>query len=91
VTNRAPTLRAREDEMRDLSEIRRLIEVYPVQWRRWCDAPEQGGCACMGCVRWPAPSTVRGDPEGKAFPNPEDRLTRDEVAAYESSLKPAKP
>jgi hypothetical protein len=71
--------------MRELSEVRRLIEVYPPEWRRWCDAPERGGCACMGCVRQPAPSTVRGDPEGQPFPNPTDRLTREEVMRYSLS------
>lgn len=67
---------------RTLAEITRLIEVYPPRWRRWCDGPERDGCACMGCVRVPAPSTVRGDPEGKPFLNPADRLTEAEVAAY---------
>jgi hypothetical protein len=67
---------------RSLEEITRLIEVYPPSWRRWCDGPFQGGCACRGCVHWPAPSTVRGDPEGKAFPNPADRLSRAEVEIY---------
>lgn len=73
--------------MRDLSEIKRLIEVYPPRFRRWCDSPERGGCACMGCVRWPAPSTVSGDPEGKSFPNPADRLTKEEVELYRASLE----
>ncbi len=68
--------------MRDLKAITRLITVYPPEWRRWCSAPETGGCACNGCVRQPAPSTVRGDPEGKPFPNPSDRLTEEEVSAY---------
>jgi hypothetical protein len=66
---------------RDLNEIKRLIEIYPPSWRHWCDA---GLCACRGCVRWPAPSTVRGDPEGKAFPNPSDRLTKAEVELWEA-------
>ena len=70
------------DKRRPIAEITRLIEVYPVGWRRWCDGPERGGCACLGCVRVPAPSTVRGDPEYCAFPNPADRLTRDEVERY---------
>lgn len=70
--------------MRPIEEIRRLLAVYPPSWRRWCDAPENGGCFCMGCVRHPAPSTVRGDPEGMPFPNPEDRLTREEMMAYEA-------
>jgi hypothetical protein len=73
--------------MRSLAEITRLIEVYPPDWRRWCSAPEYGGCACLGCLRWPAPSTVRCDPEGAAFPNPADALTKDEVALYETSLR----
>jgi hypothetical protein len=68
--------------MRPLAEITRLIEIYPPEWRRWCSSPENGGCACRGCVRVPAPSTVRGDPEYHAFPNPDDRLTAEEVAAY---------
>ena len=68
--------------MRPIEEIKRLIEMYPPRFRRWCDTPENGGCACMGCVRWPAPSTVRGDPEGKPFPNPEDALTKEEVEAW---------
>jgi len=70
--------------MRDVKEIRRLMQVYPVKWRRWCDAPEHGGCACLGCVRQPAPSTVHGDPEGQPFPNPSDRLTREEVKLWET-------
>lgn len=73
-------------QARDLTEIMRLIENYPPSWRRWCDGPWSGGCACMGCVHWPAPSTVRGDPEGQAFPNPGDRLTREEVEIYLASL-----
>lgn len=72
--------------MRSLEEITRLIEIYPPDWRWYCDAPEMGGCACMGCVRVPAPSTVRGDPEGQPFPNPTDRLTKEEVAAYRAAL-----
>ena len=71
--------------MRTLDEITRLIEVYPSYWRRWCDGPENGGCACLGCVRQPAPTTVRGDPEGKPFPNPPDRLTKQEVELYRAS------
>lgn len=71
--------------MRTLEEIKRLIEVYPPSFRRWCDNPERGGCACTGCVRWPAPSTVSGDPEGKRFPNPADRLTKAEVDLYLAS------
>lgn len=71
--------------MRSLDEITRLIEVYPPRWRRWCDAPENGGCACLGCVRVPAPSTVRGDPEYQPFPNPSDALSMDEVELYRQS------
>jgi len=67
--------------MRSLDVITQLIEVYPPEWRRWCK-PGHGGCACMGCVLWPAPSTVRGDPEGKRFPNPADELTEEEVTLY---------
>lgn len=73
--------------MRELSEIRRLVEVYPAKFRRWCDAPEQGGCFCMGCVRWPAPSTVLGDPEGKRFPNPTDELTKEEFEAWDKGCR----
>jgi hypothetical protein len=72
--------------MRDLKEIRRLMQVYPPSWRRWCSAggdPGGGGCACLGCVLQPAPSTVHGDPEGQAFPNPSDKLTREEVDLWE--------
>lgn len=72
---------------RSLEEIKRRIELYPSEFRRWCDAPERGGCACMGCVRWPAPSTVYGDPEGKPFPNPDDRLSKEEVAIYRANLE----
>lgn len=72
--------------MRDLETITRLVMVYPPNWRRWCDGPETDGCACMGCVRVPAPSTVRGDPEYQPFPNPSDKLTKEEVAAYFSSV-----
>ena len=71
--------------------IKRLMEAYPVSARRWCKAPEEGGCACVGCVRWPAPSTVRGDPEGRAFPNPEDRLTEEEVKRYLKIFPPPPP
>lgn len=60
--------------MRDLKTITRLITVYPREWRRWCAAPENGGCGCMGCVRVPAPFAASGDPS--------DRLTEEEVAAY---------
>lgn len=72
---------------RDIVEITRLIEKYEPNFRRWCDSPERGGCACMGCVRWPAYDTLpyRGDPEGKPFPNPDDQLTREEVAIYRAS------
>jgi hypothetical protein len=69
-------------DTRSLDEITRLIEAYPPSFRRWCDGPENGGCACLGCVRWPSPFTVRGDPEGQPFPNPSDRLTKAEVALY---------
>jgi hypothetical protein len=72
--------------MKDLNTITRLITIYPRDWRRWCNGPERGGCACMGCVRVPAPSTVRGDPEYQPFPNPEDRLTEEEVGVYLASL-----
>jgi hypothetical protein len=68
--------------MRNLDEITRLIEVYPPSWRRWCPWREKGGCACVGCVRVPAPSTVRGDPERRPFPNPADKLTEAEVELY---------
>ncbi len=73
--------------MRSREEIKRLIEVYPPRFRRWCDLEKYGPCACMGCVRWPAPSTVSGDPEGKPFPNPDDRLTKEDVEAYMAAEK----
>lgn len=72
---------------RSLQVIARLIDVYPPEFRRWCDAPEEGGCACNGCVRWPAPSTVRRDPEGMPFPNPGDQLSKEEVELYLASRK----
>jgi len=72
---------------RSLAVITRLIEVYPPEWRRWCDGPERGGCACMGCVRWPAPTTVSRDPEGAAFPNPSDQLSKQEVELYRAELQ----
>lgn len=68
--------------MRSNEEVKRLIEIYPVEWRRWCYAIENGGCACVGCVRHPSPTTVRGDPEYVRFPNPTDQLTKDEVEHY---------
>ncbi len=71
--------------MREPTEIAAIIERYPHKWRRWCDGPELGGCACMGCVRVPAPCTVHGDPEGQPFPNPNDRLTEEEVDAYQQN------
>ena len=73
--------------MRTLKEITRLIEVYPPKWRRYCDCPENGGCACLGCVRVPAPSTVRGDPEWyfHEFQSDPDRLTKEEVERYAQS------
>ena len=70
---------------RDLAEIKRLIEVYPERWRRWCHGPETGGCACLGCVRQPAPATVRGDPEYAAWPNEDDALSEAEVNLYLAS------
>lgn len=73
--------------MRTIEEITRLIEVYPPEWRRWCSGPEIGGCACLGCVRVPAPSTGRGDPEHCHFPNPADRLTEAEVERYLAAAK----
>jgi hypothetical protein len=68
---------------RSLEEITRLIEVYPPEWRRWCSSPEEWlGCACVGCVRQPAPSTVSGDPEYRPWPNEDDALTEQEVTIY---------
>lgn len=67
---------------RPIEEIARLIEVYPPEWRRWCSSPERGGCACVGCVRQPAPSTVRGDPEYREWPDERDALIEQEVAMY---------
>ncbi len=71
---------------RSLDEIKRLIEVYPPKDRRWCEGPFRGGCACLGCVHHPAPSTVQGDPEYRAFPNPADRLSKEEVEIYLAQL-----
>lgn len=68
--------------LRSLDEIKHLIEIYPESWRHWCSGPEEGGCACMGCVRHPAPSTVRGDPEHVGWFNEIDALTQEEVALY---------
>ncbi len=72
---------------RPIDEITRLIEIYPPKWRRWCSSPEQGGCACLGCVRQPAPSTVRGDPEYREWPDERDALTQEEVAFYHAAQK----
>ncbi len=73
---------------RDIAEVRRIIERYPPKFRRWCDGPWQGGCACMGCVLWPPPCDYPGrDTEGRAFRKPEDRLTREEVKLYEDWLR----
>lgn len=69
--------------MKTLEEIRRIVERYPIKWRRWCDGPEQGGCACMGCVRNPPPGDYPGlDTECRPFRNPDERLTREEMALY---------
>ncbi len=71
---------------RDIVEVRRLIERYPPSFRRWCDVETRGPCACMGCLRWPAPKDVSGrDPEGQPFPDPSKQLTREEVALYFAS------
>ena len=75
---------------RSIGEITVLIEQYPESWRRWCNAPANGGCACLGCVRQPAPNTVRGDPEYAAWPNSEDALIEKEVEMYLMSYPPAK-
>ena len=42
----------------------------------------------MGCVRVPAPTTVRGDPEWyfHEFQSNPDRLTKEEVEAYLATL-----
>ena len=74
---------------RPLAEIARLIEAYPPSWQRWCSGPELGGCACMGCVRQPAPATVTGDPEYRPWPNDADALTSDEVALYYAARRGA--
>ena len=74
--------RTLRSEPRPLDDVVRLIEVYPPKWRRWCSAPEKGGCACMGCVRQPAPSTVRGDPEYREWPDERDALIKQEVDIY---------
>ena len=75
---------------RPLDEIARLMSQYPVDLRRWCAAPEQGGCCCMGCVRHPSPRTVRGDPEACAWPDEADALTEEEVRIYREAY-PALP
>ena len=67
---------------RSLEEVALLIEIYPLEWRRWCDGPERGGCACMGCVRQPAPSTVRGDPEYREWSDERNALIKEEVEMY---------
>lgn len=67
---------------RPIEEITRLIEIYPPDWRHWCSGPEHGGCACAGCVRQPAPSTVRGDPEYREWPDERDALIEQEVTMY---------
>ena len=72
-------------EPRSLDEITRLIEAYPERWRRWCSGPERSGCACLGCVRQPAPSTVDGDPEYARWPNEDDALIEAEVELYRNS------
>jgi hypothetical protein len=65
--------------MNTLQEILRIVERYPPDWRRWCDGPENGGCACSGCVRTPPPIADPGHP----FLNPEDRLTRADMQLYQ--------
>jgi hypothetical protein len=72
-------------EPRSLEEITALIEAYPEDWRRWCGAPERGGCACNCCVRQPSPNTVQGDPEYARWPNEADALIEAEVAIYNAS------
>lgn len=76
---------------RPLEEIARLIEVYPPDWRRWCSGPDEPlGCACMGCVRQPAPSTVRGDPEYAEWPDECDALIEQEVKTYLTAYRVTK-
>ncbi len=75
---------------RPLAEIVRLASRYPEDYRRWCSAPEQGGCCCMGCVRHPSPTTVRGDPEACAWPDEADALTAEEFRIYREAY-PAQP
>jgi hypothetical protein len=30
-----------------------VMEGMPTDWRnRWCTAPENGGCGCMGCANY---------------------------------------
>jgi hypothetical protein len=76
-----------DHESRSISEIVRLIEVYPKEYRRWCSAPENGGCFCQGCVRHPAPSTVRGDPEGQPWLDESKALSSAEVAMYQANVR----
>jgi hypothetical protein len=39
----------------------------------------------MGCVRQPAPATVRGDPEYCEWPDERDALTEQEVEMYRAA------
>ncbi len=75
---------------RPLADIAALVSRYPEAHRRWCTYPEQGGCHCMGCVRHPAPGTVRGDPEACAWPDEADALTAEEMRIYREAY-PAQP
>lgn len=58
--------------MRTLDEITKIVELYPPEHRRWCEGP----CACMGCVRVPAPLINNGRPMS-------DGLTKEEFELWE--------
>lgn len=73
----------RFDPPRSLDVVTAIVEKYPPKFRRWCEPGE--GCACMGCVRWPPQSTVRGDPEGKLFTDPDDQLSKEEFAMWKAA------
>ena len=72
---------------KSIKEITDIIKSYPLAWRRWCNGPEEGGCACMGCIRVPAPSTVPGDPEYFDFPDPQNKITKEEASRYFKEIK----
>lgn len=54
--------------MRTLDQIEAIVARLPAGWRRFCEPPFGGACACMGCVN--------------RAPREADRLTREEWDAY---------